>query len=88
VHDPGRLMILLRTGSAFLSVLFLPWPCTVLLALWAGLAEPWVPLAVGFFTDALYYTPSVGLPYGSLLGILTTAALFGMRSRMHSGIIG
>jgi hypothetical protein len=88
VHDPGCLMILLRLGSAFLSVLFLPWPCTVLLALWAGLAEPWVPLAVGFFTDALYYTPSVGLPYGSLLGILTTAALFGMRSRMHSGIIG
>ncbi len=76
------------TILTFVSALFLTWPFTALLALIVSIFEPMVPLAVGLFTDTLYYTPQAGnLPMFTFAGALLTAIAFFVRSRLSEGII-
>lgn len=81
-----RILLALAT---FASVIFLPWPCTAVLAILSALYVPLLPLAAGLFGDVLYWTPSVSaFPLGTALGAaLSVAALF-VRSRLTTGIIG
>ncbi|MFZ2167574.1 MAG: hypothetical protein WAV50_01745 [Minisyncoccia bacterium] len=79
-----------RVGTviAFLSALCFPWPLTALLALSMALSEPLLPLAVGLFSDTLYYTPAVSsLPMFTLWGGLATGVAFFVRSRLRASII-
>jgi len=73
-------------GSAFLSLLLFPWPLTALLALLAAPLLPFVPLTLGLVADALYWAPGV-FPLATLLGALTTATAFFVRSRLATGIM-
>jgi len=76
------------TFFSFVSVIFFPWPFTVLLVLVSSCTEPLVPLAVGIFADTLYYAPSVGtLPLFTLYGAVVTIIAFFVRSRLRTGII-
>ncbi|OGG77915.1 hypothetical protein A3A36_02480 [Candidatus Kaiserbacteria bacterium RIFCSPLOWO2_01_FULL_52_12b] len=76
------------TLGTFISVIFFPWPLTVLLALVSSLGEPLVPLAAGLFVDTLYYSPQASLaPFFTLLGALATGGAFFVRSRMRTGTI-
>lgn len=72
------------TLSTFVSVIFFPWPLSVLLALTASITEPLVPLAAGLFADTLYYTPASGSPLFTLLGALATVIAFFVRTRLRS----
>lgn len=75
--------------STLVSVIFLPWPFTALLALVSSLMEPLVPLAAGLFADTLYYTPQVGkVPVFTLLGAVVTIVALLVRSRLKASIIG
>lgn len=65
----------------FISVLFFPWPLSVLLALGIGAYEPLVPLAAGIFADTLYYSPGSGWPIFSLAGLAATVLISIFRSR-------
>ena len=77
------------TILTFISVIFFPWPLTVLLALITAPFEPLVPLAAGIFSDALYFTPATGgLPLLSLLGAIASVTAFFVRTRLNPGIIG
>jgi len=77
------------TFSTLASVIFFPWPLTVLLAFASVPFEPLVPLAAGLFADTLYYTPSAGgLPVFTLCGAAMTIAAFFVRSRLVAGSIG
>ena len=73
------------TIASFVSVIFFPWPLTALLALAVSVLEPLVPLAVGLFADALYYTPSAGtLPLATLSGVAATTLMLFVRSRLRA----
>ena len=73
---------------SFISVVFLPWVVTALLALVASIFDPLVPLAIGLFADTLYYSPQVGMiPLFTLFGALVTVVAFFVRSRLSPGII-
>ncbi|MBU6214679.1 hypothetical protein KGM48_02440 [Patescibacteria group bacterium] len=73
---------------SFLSALYLPWPCTALLALLGGMMEPLVPLAVGIFADMFYYTPALHTaPKFTLYGAIAAGALSFVRSRLRTGMI-
>jgi len=77
------------TVLTFVSVVFLPWPLTAILAFATSVFEPLVPLAVGLFADTLYYTPQAGtLPLFTFVGALLTAVAFFVRNRLKTGIIG
>lgn len=82
---------MIRALLAFLSlvsVVFFPWPFTVFLALVSALTEPLVPLAVGIFADAFYYTPSAQIaPFFTLGGAAATVVALFVRSRLRAGII-
>ncbi len=76
------------TFSTFASTIFFPWPFTALLALAASFAEPLVPLAVGLFTDTLYYVPHAGsFPFFTLYGAMFSTIAFFVRSRLRVGPI-
>jgi hypothetical protein len=62
--------------AALFSLVFFPWPLTLLLALLAAPFVPLGPLALGVLADALYGLPGA-LPFATLLGLFVTlAALF------------
>lgn len=75
------------TFAALVSVIFFPWPFTVILALAVSYAEPLVPLAVGIFADTLYYAPPAGafpFPFFTLCGAVVTIIAFLVRSRLRA----
>ncbi len=81
-------MNLFRILVTFASAVLLPWVCTAVFAVWAGIREPWTPLAAGILMDALYYTPAVSrAPLGVISGGVATLVLFWVRSRLRSGIM-
>ena len=71
------------TFLVFISVIFFPWPLTAVLSLASSFL---IPLAVGLFSDTLYYTS--GLPLFTLCGSLATGAVLFVRSRLKTGSIG
>lgn len=74
------------TLLSFLSALFLPWVCTVLIACAGALVEPLLPLAAGLFTDVLYYAPGTySLPLATLGGAAVTGIAFFVRTRVRPG---
>lgn len=76
------------TILAFVSTVLFPWSLSVIIALVATFFEPMVPLAVGLFTDTLYYTPQASaIPIFTLYGAIVTAIAFFVRSRLSTGII-
>lgn len=76
----------LLIGTTFISVVVFPWVLTVLLVCVSALVEPLMPLAIGIFTDVLYYTPQVSLvPHYSFYGALLTVFAFFVRSRLRDG---
>ena len=79
----------LLTLVPFVSAVFFPWPLTALLALVAALFEPLVPLAVGLFVDALYYTPGMeAWPLFTLSGLAMSVIVVFVRSQLRTGTIG
>jgi len=82
---------MIRALLAFLplvSVIFFPWPFTVFLALISALTEPLVPLAVGLFIDAFYYSPfAQSIPFFTLGGAAAMAIALFVHSRLRGGII-
>jgi len=74
------------TFLVFISVIFFPWPLTAVLSLASSFLIPFLPLAVGLFSDTLYYTS--GLPLFTLCGSLATGAVLFVRSRLKTGSIG
>lgn len=71
------------TVLTFVSILFFPWPLSILLALAASVSEPLVPLAAGIFFEVLYYTPAThALPLFALGGALATLLLYLLRNRL------
>ncbi len=78
----------LLASLSLVSVIFFPWPFTVLLALISAFTEPLVPLAIGICADAFYYSPSVQIiPFFTLGGAIATAIALLVRSRLRTGII-
>lgn len=81
----------MRNGAVlltFVSVILFPWPLTAFLALVVASFEPFVPLAVGIFSDALYYShQGTLLPMATLYGALATALAFFVRSRLKARIM-
>jgi hypothetical protein len=76
------------TLFAFVSVIFLPWPCTAVLALISGFFIPLLPLAIGLFADTLYYTPQAAtLPSFTLWGALATVIAIFVHRRLRASII-
>lgn len=74
------------TISTFASLILLPWPCTVVLALAAACIEPLVPFAVGVLADTLYFIPhGTALPLASLAGLLVTLLALFVHSRLRTG---
>lgn len=74
------------TVASFVSVLYFPWPMTVLLALVSATVEPLLPLVVGLFADTLYYVPSAHtVPLATLVGAVVTVIAFFVRSRLRAG---
>ena len=74
--------------STLVSVIFFPWPFTVLLAFAAAFTEPLMPLAAGLFADTLYYAP-LGhvVPLATLAGAVVTLMALFVRSQLRTGII-
>lgn len=74
------------TVASFVSILYFPWPMTVLLALVSTAVEPLLPLVIGLFADTLYYVPSAHTaPFATLVGAIVTAVAFFVRSRLRAG---
>lgn len=74
--------------AAAASLIFLPWPVSAALALFAAPAIPLAPLALGIMADALYFSPGVSLvPLASLVGAVASALALLLRARLASGII-
>lgn len=71
------------TILTFVSILFFPWPLSVILVFATGAYEPFVPLAAGLFIDTLFYVPAAhNWPLFTIGGILVTFAIFWLRSRL------
>ncbi len=75
------------TVLTFISILFFPWPLSVLLALVASVYEPLIPLAAGVFFEVLYYSPNLlsggdTLPLFALGGLLATVVAFALHHRL------
>lgn len=80
-----RLFLMLGT---FASIIFLPWPCTAILALLSALFLPLLPLAAGIFADVLYWSPAAStLPLATLVGAGISLASLAVRGRLTTGII-
>ncbi len=70
------------------SLVFFPWPLTILLTLLSAVYEPLMPLSIGLLADMLYYTGGAGqLPMAAVGGLVGSIAAFFVRSRMRTGII-
>ncbi|MDP1689621.1 MAG: hypothetical protein Q8L52_00205 [bacterium] len=79
----------LFTVSTFISVVFFPWPFTVLLAFIASFLEPLVPFAAGLFADTLYYAPGAGMfPVFTLYGLALSIISALVRSQIRTSTIG
>jgi hypothetical protein len=77
------------TLLAFISAILFPWPMTVLIVLVSSFFVPLLPLAIGIFADALYYTPTaIAVPVFTLVGIVVTCVAFLVRSRLQTSTIG
>lgn len=73
------------TVATFVSILFFPWPLSVLLALTASFFEPLVPLAAGIFADSLFYTSQAHLlPLFSVCGAAITIVAYLVRSQLST----
>ena len=71
------------------SALVLPWVVPALAALALSVWVPLAPFATGLLLDALYWAPHAAwLPWGTVLGALTTAAAYFVRTRITTRIIG
>lgn len=76
------------TVATFLSALLFPWPLTAALAIVTSFFEPLVPLAVGIFADALYYSPaSGGLPMSTIYGLSMSLLAILVRRWLSASII-
>ena len=76
------------TFLAFVSVIFFPWPLTVLLVLADSFLVPLLPVAIGIFTDTLYYSSKTAtLPLFTILGLVVTSIMFFVRSRLQTSTI-
>lgn len=76
------------TIATFISVLFFPWPLTAFLAFVASVYVPLVPLAVGIFSDTIYFSPQANfLPIFTIFGAIVTSVIIFVRSRLSTGII-
>ncbi len=72
--------------SAFVSVLFFPWPFAAILAIASAWYEPLMPLAVGVFADAVYYTiHAARLPWFTVFGAVVSAVVIFVRTRLKTG---
>lgn len=83
-----RSVLVLAAGAA--SLLWFPWPLTLLIALGAALVEPLAPLFFGLLADALYYAPLPSgspLPLYSFLGLALVPLLYGVRARLLASIM-
>lgn len=84
---------MIRGALTFLtlaSVVFFPWPFTIILAIAASFMEPLVPLVAGIFADTLYYTPQAqayALPIFTLYGAACAAIAFIVRNRVMTSIM-
>lgn len=77
------------TLLAFVSVIFFPWPLTIMLAFTSSFFIPLLPLAIGLFADTLYYTPHSGtLPLFTLYGALAAGVSIFVHRQLRTGIIG
>jgi len=73
---------------AFIAIIYLPWPVAALLALLLAPFEPFAPLALGIFTDTLYYSSgTASFPHFAFAGVLVTALTLLVRTRLRAGII-
>jgi len=73
---------------ACLSVLVFPWPLVACIALGSALTLPFLPLIMGFLTDAFYYAPYGGVfPLATVSGALVTILALFVRSRLLASII-
>ena len=76
------------TLGSFISVVFFPWICTILVTFVAAFFEPLVPVAVGIFADTLYYTPTAAVvPLYTILGALLTIIALFVRTRLWTGTL-
>jgi hypothetical protein len=72
------------TLLSFVSVMFFPWPLTLLISLVVACFEPLVPLAVGIFADTLFYTPQSGIPLFTVYGLVVTIGALFIRARLRA----
>ena len=82
------MMNILAILVPLVSLVFFPWPLTIVLALVSAVYEPLMPLSIGLLADMLYYTVGSGhLPMAALSGLVASIMAFFVRSRMRTGII-
>lgn len=73
---------------ALLSPLLFPWPLVALLTLIAASVSSLIPLAVGIFVDALYYSRgAASFPWATVSGLAVTLAAFGVRRFLETSIM-
>lgn len=74
----------------FISIIFFPWPLSMLLVAVSSFFIPLLPFAAGVFADTLYYAPRAsGVPFlCSLGGAALSGLAFFVRSRLWAGSIG
>jgi len=81
----------MKYALAFLALaapLLFPWPLTAVLALGAGFSFPVVPLIVGIFTDALYYSRGAhAFPLFSVLGLVASVGCYFVRRFLKTSIM-
>ncbi|TSA44050.1 hypothetical protein D4R49_00805 [bacterium] len=74
------------TIVSFISTILFPWPFTAFFVLTAAFFEPLVPLAVGLFADALYYTPYSGVwPTATISGLALSVIAGLVRRQLRTG---
>jgi hypothetical protein len=75
--------------ASMASVVLFPWPVAAVLAIVFSVQVPLLPVAVGLFTDVVYWHSFAGLiPLGTVAGCVCTIAAFLVRMRLNAGIIG
>lgn len=73
--------------SSLISLIFFPWPFTILVVLIATAYEPLTALAIGILAEVLYAPTVFAWPSYVLIGLVATLVAFFVRSRLQTGII-
>jgi hypothetical protein len=66
--------------AALVSPFFFPILLTLILSCVAGLFIPFLAFFIGASVDILHYTPGVGLPLGTLFGVVGAVLCFFART--------